>query len=171
MPCRLLRRLALAACLAAALSVCSIPAHAGVIDSDGDGVPDNLDQCPDTPPGDLVDANGCSFCPCDQQADGSDWTNHTQYVLCLSTASRNLTHEHKMTSRGRKALLKVARAASCGNPALTRCCIYVHLDPNSDTNVGTCKVMTPDKCDALNQKVDDAEDDGSGSCLPNPCTF
>lgn len=28
-------------------------------DSDGDGVPDDLDQCPDTPAGTAVDANGC----------------------------------------------------------------------------------------------------------------
>ncbi|WOA29656.1 OmpA family protein [Alloalcanivorax xenomutans] len=30
-----------------------------VIDSDGDGVPDNLDQCPDTMPGAKVDGKGC----------------------------------------------------------------------------------------------------------------
>jgi len=29
------------------------------IDSDGDGVPDYLDKCPDTPKGMAVDANGC----------------------------------------------------------------------------------------------------------------
>ncbi|MFW6181596.1 MAG: OmpA family protein [Spirochaetota bacterium] len=30
-----------------------------VRDSDGDGVPDHLDQCPDTPPGVRVDEKGC----------------------------------------------------------------------------------------------------------------
>ncbi|WP_232802470.1 OmpA family protein [Alloalcanivorax mobilis] len=30
-----------------------------VIDSDGDGIPDNLDQCPNTLPGGKVDAKGC----------------------------------------------------------------------------------------------------------------
>lgn len=29
------------------------------LDSDGDRIPDYLDQCPDTPPGTLVDKNGC----------------------------------------------------------------------------------------------------------------
>ncbi|UCD34027.1 MAG: OmpA family protein, partial [Nitrospiraceae bacterium] len=29
------------------------------LDSDGDGVPDYLDKCPDTPRGTAVDANGC----------------------------------------------------------------------------------------------------------------
>ena len=36
-------------------------------DSDHDGVPDYLDQCPDTPAGEVVDTNGCSLaqlCPC-----------------------------------------------------------------------------------------------------------
>ena len=33
------------------------------LDSDGDGVPDYLDQCPDTPAGALVDENGCQKVP------------------------------------------------------------------------------------------------------------
>ncbi len=36
-------------------------------DSDGDGVPDHLDRCPDTPPGVKVDAFGC---PIDSDGDG-----------------------------------------------------------------------------------------------------
>jgi OOP family OmpA-OmpF porin len=36
-------------------------------DSDGDGVPDNLDKCPNTPAGAKVDANGC---PLDSDGDG-----------------------------------------------------------------------------------------------------
>lgn len=36
-------------------------------DSDGDGVPDYLDKCPNTPKGVLVDANGCPF---DSDGDG-----------------------------------------------------------------------------------------------------
>jgi outer membrane protein OmpA-like peptidoglycan-associated protein len=37
------------------------------LDSDGDGVPDYLDKCPDTPKGIAVDANGC---PLDSDGDG-----------------------------------------------------------------------------------------------------
>jgi OOP family OmpA-OmpF porin len=37
------------------------------LDSDGDGVPDNLDKCPDTPKGVAVDSNGC---PLDTDGDG-----------------------------------------------------------------------------------------------------
>lgn len=38
-----------------------------VADSDGDGVPDNIDQCPGTPAGVAVDAKGC---PLDSDGDG-----------------------------------------------------------------------------------------------------
>ena len=38
-----------------------------VVDSDGDGVADNLDKCPNTPAGVKVDANGC---PIDSDHDG-----------------------------------------------------------------------------------------------------
>ncbi len=37
------------------------------VDSDGDGVPDNLDKCPNTPAGVAVDKNGC---PLDSDGDG-----------------------------------------------------------------------------------------------------
>ena len=39
----------------------------GDFDSDGDGVPDSKDMCPNTPPGVRVDANGC---PLDSDGDG-----------------------------------------------------------------------------------------------------
>jgi len=38
-----------------------------IIDSDGDGVPDNLDKCPNTPKGIKVDKNGCAI---DSDGDG-----------------------------------------------------------------------------------------------------
>ncbi len=37
------------------------------LDSDGDGIPDHLDQCPNTPPGVQVDTKGC---PLDSDGDG-----------------------------------------------------------------------------------------------------
>jgi OmpA-OmpF porin, OOP family len=41
----------------------------GVRDRDADGVPDNIDQCKDTPAGDKVDEKGCSL-PKDKDGDG-----------------------------------------------------------------------------------------------------
>ncbi len=44
-----------------------VPACEGFVDSDGDGVPDDRDRCPDTPKGIVVDADGC---PLDTDGDG-----------------------------------------------------------------------------------------------------
>ena len=41
-----------------------------VTDIDGDGVPDDEDNCPDTPTGEAVDANGCSASQLDDDGDG-----------------------------------------------------------------------------------------------------
>ena len=43
------------------------PARVAVVDSDGDGVPDNKDKCPNTPRGVKVDVFGC---PLDSDSDG-----------------------------------------------------------------------------------------------------
>ena len=50
----------------AAALLCKSPGT-GIADSDGDGVPDYLDQCPGTPAGVAVDAKGC---PLDSDGDG-----------------------------------------------------------------------------------------------------
>ncbi|ANF58015.1 OmpA family protein [Halotalea alkalilenta] len=56
---------AVAGATAAAL-LCKSP-DTGVADSDGDGVPDDIDECPGTPAGVAVDARGC---PLDTDGDG-----------------------------------------------------------------------------------------------------
>ncbi|MEO0617380.1 MAG: OmpA family protein, partial [Pseudomonadota bacterium] len=47
----------------------SAPLAALPVDSDGDGVYDDVDQCPDTPAGTAVDAMGCAL-PADSDGDG-----------------------------------------------------------------------------------------------------
>ena len=42
----------------------------GPVDSDGDGIPDDLDKCPDTPPGVKVDENGCPLPECKDPVPG-----------------------------------------------------------------------------------------------------
>jgi hypothetical protein len=54
-------------------------------DSDGDGVSDDLDQCPNSPTGTVVNATGCSIeqmAPCD-----GPWKNHGEYVSAVVQAS------------------------------------------------------------------------------------
>ena len=51
-----------------ATSGTSTPPAAAVVDSDSDGVSDAQDQCPGTPAGDTVDANGCTV-PADTDTD------------------------------------------------------------------------------------------------------
>jgi OOP family OmpA-OmpF porin len=46
---------------------CGMVEEVEVLDSDGDGVPDDLDKCPGTPAGVEVDADGC---PLDSDGDG-----------------------------------------------------------------------------------------------------
>ena len=47
-----------------------VGSHTYVPDSDGDGVTDDVDQCPDTPSGASVDANGCADSQKDADGDG-----------------------------------------------------------------------------------------------------
>lgn len=42
------------------------------VDTDGDGVGDSLDQCPNTPSGETVDTNGCALSQLDSDGDGVD---------------------------------------------------------------------------------------------------
>jgi len=48
----------------------NVGSHTYVPDSDGDGVTDDVDQCPDTPSGASVDANGCADSQKDTDGDG-----------------------------------------------------------------------------------------------------
>ncbi len=47
-----------------------VVAPQGPVDSDGDGVPDDLDNCPDTPAGVKVDENGCPLPECKDPVPG-----------------------------------------------------------------------------------------------------
>src|SRR5438477_61345 len=135
-------------------------------DGDGDGVADAVDACPDTPAGDLVDPDGCSVCPCDASVDGAAWGAHGNYVRCVVQQARQRLQDHVVTKRAMRAALRTARGSPCGSSTLTRCCVYA----DDDADVGACKMMSPDACDKLSDQVD-AEDEDSGSCVPNPCVF
>ena len=137
------------------------------MDVDGDGVDDAIDECTDTEPGDLVDADGCSVCPCEETPEGDAWASHDAYVQCVTAAAKRRRHDHVIKRKAMHAIIKQAKAATCGNVELTRCCIY----SGDEDEVGQCKVMTVDKCDLLWEESDFVEDEGPGSCKPNPCAY
>ena len=139
-------------------------------DSDMDGVMDDLDQCDDTPLGDLVDAAGCSLCPCDESVDAEPWPSHKRYVACVVGVAKHMRAAHQLTRKQKRAAVKRARRSTCGTEQLTRCCVYPDYDPDAESVVGDCRIMTADACFDLGDRVD-AEDEGSGSCTPNPCVY
>jgi hypothetical protein len=83
-------------------------------DSDHDGVPDYLDQCPGTPPGSVVDAQGCSIeqlCPCE-----GPWKNHGHYMQTLAQVTDRFQRDGLITRADREAILKKGATSDCGKP-------------------------------------------------------
>ena len=81
-------------------------------DSDGDGVPDVQDQCPNTRPGDVVNAQGCSIaqpCPCH-----GPWKNHGEYLRCIQQTSAQFEQLGLITAKQRRAIMRAARHSDCG---------------------------------------------------------
>jgi hypothetical protein len=89
-------------------------------DSDGDGVPDAMDQCPDTPPGAIVDANGCSIdqlVPCEGPQSGGTWRNHGQYVRAVIQAANDFLQAGLINHRQWAQIVTSAAQSRCGwNP-------------------------------------------------------
>jgi len=81
-------------------------------DADGDGVPDNVDNCPGTSAGEVVNASGCSIdqlCPCKNQ-----WKNHGRYVSCVDDAAENFAAAGLITKAEESAIVSEASQSLCG---------------------------------------------------------
>jgi len=90
----------------------------GGVDSDGDGVPDSLDNCPNTPLCSVVDANGCSIdqlAPCEGPASGGAWRNHGQYVSAVARAASEFLAQGLISLEQKDALLTAAGQSPCGS--------------------------------------------------------
>jgi len=81
-------------------------------DSDGDGVPDAQDSCPNTPQGEIVNVSGCSI---EQlvRCDGP-WKNHGQYVRAVVMVSKQFRKAGLLTHRQRLAIFFRAVQSDCG---------------------------------------------------------
>jgi hypothetical protein len=81
-------------------------------DADGDGVPNDQDQCPGTQAGALVDGDGCSIeqlCPC-----AGPWKNHQEYVKCVKEQAQAFFKEGRITQGERHAIVRQAERSNCG---------------------------------------------------------
>ncbi len=88
----------------------------GAPDQDFDGVPDNVDQCPNTPPCTIVNADGCSIeqlVPC-----AGPWKNHGEYVSRIAQVTMDFVKAGLITKAERVAIVVQAAKSDCGkNPA------------------------------------------------------
>src|SRR5204863_892345 len=132
-------------------------------DADGDGVPDARDACAGTPPGDLVDARGCSVCACNGPR-GGGWPARSAYLRCVRGEARLRVALGVLGRREQRSALERARQSSCGRAAATRCCLYV----GAEDVTGRCRVMRGAAC-ATHVSTGAAADLGPGSCMPLPC--
>ena len=80
-------------------------------DCDGDGVRDGQDLCPGTPPGTVVDANGCAivqFCPCT-----NNWQSTREYVRCVRDAAAGFVRAGLISEAERQAIVAEAERTNC----------------------------------------------------------
>jgi len=89
----------------------------GETDADGDGVGDSLDLCPDTAPGAVVNADGCSIdqlVPCDGPRTGGTWKNHGTYVAAIAHAANEFLVQGLISGDQKGAIVSNAAQSSCG---------------------------------------------------------
>jgi hypothetical protein len=144
-----------------ATTTSSTLAPAAPSDHDGDGVPDAVDACPDTPPGDLVDARGCSICPCGGPDPRAEWAAHADYVRCVRAETKRRLLRALTDHRLARAALDTARRSTCGRTETTRCCLY----RGPGDTAGRCRLLAVPTCAGRAGAVDV----GPGSCVPSPC--
>ena len=87
------------------------------MDSDGDGVPDDQDQCPDTQAGAIVDEHGCSIdqlVPCAGPRSGDVWENHGKYVSAVTDAAGAFQKANLITEEQKDAIVATAAQSNCG---------------------------------------------------------
>lgn len=108
------------------LNIVAVP-----VDSDGDGVPDVQDKCPDTLEGSVVDADGCSIAqlaPCYGPVSGGAWKSHGQYVVAVARVVKRFVEAGLLTKLDGRKIIRAAIHSDCGlalevirlNPACNR---------------------------------------------------
>lgn len=88
-------------------------------DTDGDGVPNVSDRCPDTPAGQIVDQFGCSIdqlCPCAGPRTGGPYKKKG-YAKCVNAESKRFQKSGIITKVEAKSIKKSAKKSPCNFPA------------------------------------------------------
>ena len=92
------------------------------VDEDGDGIPNELDQCSGTPTGEVVDDHGCSISqlmPCAGPVSGGAWKNHGQYVSSVAHQAEEFLAAGLITSAQKDAIVSAAAQSDCGRVKVT----------------------------------------------------
>jgi hypothetical protein len=82
-------------------------------DADQDGVDDCIDECDNTPAGDIINAQGCSvadLCPCENA-----WKNHGAYVNCVDNTTAVFVNAGLMTESMKDVIITEAAESACGH--------------------------------------------------------
>jgi hypothetical protein len=90
-----------------------------IIDSDGDGVLDDADVCPNTPPGSIVNAEGCTGIDVVEAACPvlGSYKNHGAFVSCVSNAVEGEVAAGLLTEEEGDAVVSAAAQSNVGKPA------------------------------------------------------
>ena len=81
-------------------------------DADGDGIPNDEDECPDTAEGDIVDDGGCSIAQiCDPDM---GWKNHGAYVNCVAHTAEDFVAEGLITEEEKDEIVSEAAQSDVG---------------------------------------------------------
>lgn len=90
----------------------------GATDLDGDGVPDSVDRCPDTPACAIVNSHGCSIdqlVPCEGPISGGTWKTHGQYVSMVARVASNFLAQGLISEDQKDAIVAAAAHSTCGS--------------------------------------------------------